>query len=184
MTFTSSPPSRRDERQQSIAVLPPPSTITRLPILSMWPNETLESQSMPIWMFLAASCAAGNVEIAAARRAAADEDRVKIFGQQRLQAVDMLAADELDAEIEDVIAFLVDHDFGQAEFRNLRAHHAAGFRVLVEHDAFVAHRGEVPRHRKRGGAAAHERNPLAVLDGGGLGQARADIVLEVGRHPL
>ena len=40
MTFTSSPPRRRDERQQSIAVLPPPSTITRLPILSMWPNDT------------------------------------------------------------------------------------------------------------------------------------------------
>ena len=48
MTFTSSPPRRFDERQQSIAVLPPPSTITRLPILSMWPNDTLESQSMPM----------------------------------------------------------------------------------------------------------------------------------------
>ena len=54
-TFTSSPPSRREERQQSIAVLPPPSTMTRLPMLPMWPNETLESQSMPIWMFFAAS---------------------------------------------------------------------------------------------------------------------------------
>jgi hypothetical protein len=50
-TVTSSPPSRRDERQQSIAVLPPPSTTTRRPILSIWPNETLESQSMPIWMW-------------------------------------------------------------------------------------------------------------------------------------
>src|SRR5262249_13551744 len=29
---TSVPPSRREERQQSIAVLPPPSTITRLPM--------------------------------------------------------------------------------------------------------------------------------------------------------
>ena len=48
--------------------------------------------------------AAGNVEVAAARRAAADEDRVEIFGEQRLQAVDALAADELDADIEDVIA--------------------------------------------------------------------------------
>jgi hypothetical protein len=29
ITFTSSAPRRRAERQQSIAVLPPPSTITR-----------------------------------------------------------------------------------------------------------------------------------------------------------
>ena len=48
--------------------------------------------------------AAGNVEVAAARRAGADEDRVAAFGQQRLQAVDALAADELDAEVEDVVA--------------------------------------------------------------------------------
>ena len=34
ITFTSSPPSRRAVRQQSMAVLPPPSTITRLPILA------------------------------------------------------------------------------------------------------------------------------------------------------
>ena len=107
--------------------------------------------------------AAGNVEVAAARRAAADEDRVKVFGEQRLHAVDALAADEFDAEIEDVAAFLVDHAFRQAEFRNLRAHHAAGLRVLIEHDAFVAHRREIARHRERGGAAADERDALAVL---------------------
>ena len=59
MTFTSSPPSRREERQQSIAVLPPPSTITRRPILLIWPNETEDSQSMPIWMLAAASCRPG-----------------------------------------------------------------------------------------------------------------------------
>ena len=60
MTFTSSPPMRRDERQQSIAVLPPPSTITRRPILSMCPNETEDSQSMPMWMFFTASLRPGS----------------------------------------------------------------------------------------------------------------------------
>ena len=55
MTFTSSPPSRREERQQSMAVLPPPSTITRRPTLVTCPNETDESQSMPMWMCAAAS---------------------------------------------------------------------------------------------------------------------------------
>ena len=113
-------------RQQSIAVLPPPSTITRLPILSMWPNETLDSQSMPMWMFAAASLRPGIVEVAPARRAGADEDRVVVLGEQRLQAVDALAAAELDAEVEDVADLLVDHRFGQAEARDLRADHAAG----------------------------------------------------------
>ena len=59
ITLTSSPPSRRDERQQSMAVLPPPSTMTRLPILLMWPKETEDSQSMPIWMLAAASLRPG-----------------------------------------------------------------------------------------------------------------------------
>ena len=54
-TCTSSPPSRREVRQQSMAVLPPPRTTTRLPILFTWPNETLASQSMPMWMLAAAS---------------------------------------------------------------------------------------------------------------------------------
>ena len=48
--------------------------------------------------------AAGNVEVAAARRAAADEDRVVAFGEQRLQAVDALAEPQLDAQVEDVAA--------------------------------------------------------------------------------
>ena len=58
-TCTSSPPSRRALRQQSIAVLPPPSTTTRLPIEVVWPNDTDESQSMPMWMFAAASLRPG-----------------------------------------------------------------------------------------------------------------------------
>src|SRR5215467_13760305 len=59
ITLTSSPPSRREDRQQSIAVLPPPSTMTRLPILLTCPKETEESQSMPIWTFGAASLRPG-----------------------------------------------------------------------------------------------------------------------------
>src|SRR4029077_13842476 len=75
--------------------------------------------------------AAGNVEIATARRAAPDEDRVPALRQQCFEAVDALAAAKLDAEIEDVIAFLVDDGFGQAKARNLRADHAARVRILV-----------------------------------------------------
>src|SRR5262249_10275618 len=78
--------------------------------------------------------ASGNFQVAAARRAAADEDGVEILGEQRLEAVDAFAADKFNAEIEDIIALLVDDGFRQTEFWNLRAHHAAGFRILIEHD--------------------------------------------------
>src|SRR5215471_9724618 len=128
--------------------------------------------------------AAGNVEITTARRAAPHEHRVPTLGQQRLEAVDAFAALKLDTEIEDVIAFLVDDGFGQAKARDLRADHAARLRILVEHDAVIAEWGEIPRDRERGGAAAHERNALAVLDRRRLGQALADIVLEVGGDPF
>ena len=77
-----------------------------------------------------------------------------------------------------------EHAFRQPEFWNLRAHHAAGLRILVEHDAVVAHRGQIPRHRKRGWAAADQRDPLAVLFLGGLGQPVADVVLEIGGDAL
>src|SRR5205807_1821807 len=71
-----------------------------------------------------------NIQIAAARRARTDEDRVPVLRQQRLEAVDAIAAAKFHAEVEDVIAFLVDDGFGQAEAWNLRADHAAGLRIL------------------------------------------------------
>ena len=127
--------------------------MTRLPILSTWPNETRRQPVDADVDVLRRFLAAGDVEVAPARRAGADEHRVAAFGEQRLQAVDALAAAELDAEVEDVAALLVDHLLGQAEFRDLRAHHAAGLRVAVEHDAFVAERREIARDRQRGRAA-------------------------------
>ena len=163
ITLTSSPPSRRAVRQQSIAVLPPPSTMTRLPILLTCSNETEASHSMPMWILRGGFLAAGNFELAAARRAGADKHRVEVLGEQLLQAVDAVAAFELDAEIEDVVGFLVDHRIRQPEFRNLRPHHAAGLGVGIEHGAVIAERREVAGHRQRGGAAADDRDALAVL---------------------
>jgi hypothetical protein len=85
--------------------------------------------------------AAGDLKIAAARCAGADEDCVVIFRQQRLHAVNALAADEFDTEVEDVVGLFVNHRFWQPEFRDLRAHHAAGFRILIEDRAVVSKRG-------------------------------------------
>ena len=128
--------------------------------------------------------AAGDVEIAAARRAGADEDRVPAFGQERLEAVDALAGAEIDAEIEDVVALLVDHRFRQAEARNLGADHAARLGVGIEHGAVVAERREIARDGERGGAAAHQRDALAVLVLGRARQARLDVALVVGGDAL
>ena len=51
ITLTSVAPSRFDDRQQSIAVLPTPMISTRLPTDSTWPKWIDSSQSMPmkIW---------------------------------------------------------------------------------------------------------------------------------------
>ena len=59
ITLTSLPPRRFELRQQSIAVLPPPRTMTRLPIDVTWPKDTDDSQSMPMWMCDAASLRPG-----------------------------------------------------------------------------------------------------------------------------
>ncbi len=48
MTLMSRPPSRRDVRQQSIAVLPTPMINTRSPISLTCPKATDSSQSMPM----------------------------------------------------------------------------------------------------------------------------------------
>ena len=94
-----------------------------------------------------------------------------------------MAALELDAEVEDVIGLLVDDRVRQAEFRNLRPHHAAGLGIGIEHGAVIAERREVARHRQRSGAAADQRDALAVLRHR-LRHAVLDVVLEVGGDAL
>src|SRR5262249_49360891 len=56
--------------------------------------------------------AAGNVKIAPARRAAANKDRVIVLGEQHFETVNALAAGKFNAEVKDVLAFLVEHCFG------------------------------------------------------------------------
>ena len=141
---------------------------------------------MPMWMFFAASLRPG---MSSSRPRGAPEP-TKTASQpsreQLLQAVDRTPAAELDAEIEDVVALLVDHLVGQAELRDLRAHHAAGAEVAVEHDAFVAHRREIARDGERGGARADQRDALAVALAlrDRLRQPRRDVFLVVGGDAL
>src|ERR1019366_8835218 len=98
--------------------------------------------------------------------------------------VDPLAAFECDAEIKNVIGFLVDHGIRQPEFRDLGSHQAAGLRIGIEHRAVVTERREVAGHRERGGTAADDRDALAVLLRRRPRHAVLDVVLEVGGDAL
>src|SRR2546430_14745267 len=102
--------------------------------------------------------AAGNVELAAARGAGADENRVVIFAEQLLQAVDAMTALEVDPEVEDVIGLLVDDSVGQPELWNLAPHHAARLGIGIEHGAVIAERREGARHGKGSRTAADQRD--------------------------
>ena len=118
---------------------------------------------MPIWMLAAASARPGNVEVAAARRAGADEDRVVAFREDAGEAVDALAEARLDAaHAEDVADLFVDHGFRQAEAGDLAAHHAAAARLRIVEDELVAERREIARDGQRGGSGADQRDALAV----------------------
>jgi hypothetical protein len=95
-----------------MAVLPRPSKTTRRPKDDTWPKDTLESQSIPIWMRVADSVTPWNVEVASARGAAADENGVVAFAHEPLEAVDESLGDELAAGRQGVADLLVDHLVG------------------------------------------------------------------------
>src|SRR6266550_5373923 len=96
--------------------------------------------------------AAGNRDIASARRAAADKHCIELLLEQRTHRVDACAAAKVYPLIQNVADFLIDHAVGQAELRNLRAHHAAALKVSVEDDALVAKRREITHNSQRSGS--------------------------------
>src|SRR4051812_45363904 len=102
-----------------------------------------------------------DVEVAAARRAGADEDRVVVLDEERFEAVDVLAEPGLDAEIEEIADLLVDDRFGEAEFRDLAADHAPGAPVAVIDNDLITERRQIARDSERGRAAANEGDALA-----------------------
>src|SRR6478735_1485 len=181
ITLTSLPPRRFELRQQSIAVLPPPRTMTRLPIDVTWPKDTDDSQSMPIWMREAASLRPGMSR--SRRRARADEDGVPAVGEEGAHGVDPRAAAKLDAELEHVAGLLVDHFLGQAKARDLRTDHSARLGVTVEDDDFVAERRQVAGDGQRRRTATDAGDPLAVARRDAR-QVLDDVVLEVGGDAL
>jgi hypothetical protein len=72
---------------------------------------------MPMWMLACRFLAARQFEVAPARRARTDEDRVVALRQQGLHRSMRSPAAEIDAQLQDVAGLLVDDFFGQAEAR-------------------------------------------------------------------
>ena len=168
---TSSPPRRRAVRQQSIAVLPPPSTIDApadlLDVAEGDRGQPVDADVDVRGGFLAA----GDVEVAPARRAGADEDRVVAFGRAAPSGCRCaVPARNSTPQVEDVADFLVDHRLGQAEARDLRAHHAARLGVAVEDDA--RHSRAAPGRARRSARPGRRRRsamrlPFVLFGGSG-----------------
>ena len=128
--------------------------------------------------------AARNIQVAATRRTGADEHGVPVLIQYLFQGVDAFV-DEVDvADAGDVIDLLVDHLNRQAEVRNLRPHHAAQLRVLIEQGDLIAQHSQIARDGQRGRPGAQAGNLAPVGNFGRLGHAGVDVVLIVGGHAL
>src|SRR6266700_3425753 len=128
--------------------------------------------------------APGKLDLAAARRAGADKDRVPALVQQRAHAVDVMTEAGLDPHVEDQVDLFVGDGFGQAKARDLAAHHAAALAVAGEHDAVIAQGHQVARYGQRGRAGADQGNALAVLFLGDRRKIAADVALVVGGDAL
>src|SRR5579885_1734592 len=112
ITLMSFAPSLREERQQSIAVLPTPMIKTFSPIESVWPKAIDSSQSIPMWM---RSVSRRPGRSSSLPRGAAHEDRVVAFLEQRAHARDGRVIADIDAKIENRLALFIEHARRQAE---------------------------------------------------------------------
>ena len=110
---------------------------------------------------------AGNLQLLAFRRAAADEHCVEpALVEQRLQAVDRRVVADVHAHVDDVADLLVEDLLGQPERRDVDPHQAAGSRQLLEDRGRVAERHQVVGDRQRRWTRADEGDLLPVLFGG------------------
>src|SRR5581483_9160864 len=134
---------------------------------------------------LAGFVAAGDLQLLAARRAGADEDRVelRLLVKHRFQAVDRRVVADVHAHAQDHVDLFVEHGARQAKHRHVGAHETARRRALLEHHQLVAERRQIVGHRQRRGPGADQRDALAVARVR-LRQAIVDVAAQVGRDAL
>ena len=128
--------------------------------------------------------AAGQLEILAARRAAADEHRVVALIQQRTHALDALTQPQIDAHVDDVADLLIQHLVGEPERGDVRAHQAAGFLQRLENRHRITERHQIVGDRQRCGTGADAGDAFAVLRRRDPRQTVGDIVAQIRRHAL
>ncbi len=125
------------------------------------------------------------LEFLAARRAGTDEYGVEAtVVQQVFQAVDAVIQLQIDAHVEDVIDFLVEHLGRQAELRNIGTHEAAGRVELFEHRDLVTERYQVVGDGQRRTSGADQRDLLAVCLIRRLRQPITDVITVIGGDPF
>ena len=127
---------------------------------------------------------AGQLQLLAARRAGADENRVVTLAQQFLHALDRRVIMNGGAHVEDVADFLIEHIGRQTEGRNVVAHQAAGHVVGLKDGAVVSQRQQVVRHGQRSRAGADQCDFLAVLFGRRFRQAVGNVAAMIRGHAL
>ena len=184
MTFTSVAPTRLAERQQSMAVLPTPMMITRGSILSKCPKCTLASHSMPMCTCDGASQRPGRSSSLPLGAPLPTYTASYPSSSSDLRLSTVVPYSHGGAHVDDVAALLVQHAGRQPERRDVHPHQSARLGVLFEDRDVVAQRQQVVGHRQRRRAGADERDALAVLDGGRLGQPVADVAAVVGGDAL
>ncbi len=175
---------RRAVRQQSMAVLPPPSTSTRLPIAVVCSKATLDNQSMPRRCSPRASSRPGRFRPLPRGAPVPTNTASYFFSSTSFRLSTWVLKCVFTPMLEDVVHFLVQHRQRQAERRYLAAHHAAaGELVVVDVDA-VTQRREVAGHGERGRTSADQRNTLAVFRLGTFGMRSVISILVVGGDAL
>ena len=134
--------------------------------------------------FVTGFCAAGQIQLLTLRRPTTDEDGIVPFREQRLHAVDGSAVFHGGTHVDDVAALLVQHLLWQSERRNIHAHQPARLCVLLVDRDVVAEWQQIVRDRQGGRSGTNQRDALAVLRRGRLGQSVGDIATVVGGDPL
>src|SRR5689334_25098604 len=125
-----------------------------------------------------------NIEVSAARRAAADEDGIEALVEHGLQAFNTLTDAQLRFEVEDVADLFINDRFRQPKFRNLRAHHATRERVRLEDHHLVAERQQVACDGKRGGPRTDTRDARAIALRSRGGHSITDVVFIIRGNAL
>src|SRR5210317_898788 len=120
--------------------------------------------------------AAGNYQILALGRSAANENSVVSLIEQRTHAVDPGIEAQFDIHVEYVADLLVE-DFGrQAKCGDIRAHQPAGLVQRLINDTLVTERSEIVGNGQGCGSGSDQRNPFAVELRWSFGQQRGYIV--------